>query len=385
MRNFSKRKANCGELTTLEFFKIIELMTKYRIDPNISSAETLPSRFYRSQEVYDQLIEKVFARSWQWIGDSSSLVEERNLVPFSFLEFGLEEPMLLSRNGEQIHCLSNVCTHRGNILCHHPKKGKSITCAYHGRRFDLDGEFLHMPEFKDVVDFPRQEDHLYRFPLKKWGNWLFTSLENHFDFDKVLEVMNRKVGFLPIEQMREKKSMNKDYLVNAHWALYCDNYLEGFHIPFVHQGLNEILEYGKYKTELFSHGNVQIGISKGAEHTFDLPESHEDFGEKISAYYFWIFPNMMFNFYPWGCSINVVKPIAINRTKVSFISYVMDESKLDTGSGVALDKVEREDEFVVEGVYKGMSSRVYKAGRFSPKMEKGVHQFHRLLDEFLSK
>nr|HAD52212.1 choline monooxygenase [Algoriphagus sp.] len=70
-------------------------------------------------------------------------------------------------------------------------------------------------------------------------------------------------------------------------------------------------------------------------------------------------------------------------TKVSFITYVWDESKLDTGAGAALDKVEREDEFVVEGVFKGMHSRIYQTGRFSPKMEKGVHHFHGLLAEFL--
>ena len=28
---------------------------------------------------------------------------------------------------------------------------------------------------------------------------------------------------------------SRDYLVKANWALYCDNYLEGFHIPFIHK------------------------------------------------------------------------------------------------------------------------------------------------------
>ena len=78
---------------------------------------------------------------------------------------------------------------------------------------------------------------------------------------------------------------------------------------------------------------------------FDLPEGHIDYGKKVAAYYYWVFPNMMFNFYPWGLSINVVRPISINRTKVSFLSYVYDPSKLDKGAGSALEKVEREDEF----------------------------------------
>jgi choline monooxygenase len=87
----------------------------------------------------------------------------------------------------------------------------------------------------------------------------------------------------------------------------------------------------------------------------------------------------MFNFYPWGLSLNIVKPISKNRTKVSFITYVYDESKINHGAGAVLDKVEREDEFVVESVQKGLQSRYYKAGRFSPTMEQGVHYFHQLL------
>ena len=43
----------------------------------------------------------------------------------------------------------------------------------------------------------------------------------------------------------------KDYMVNAHWALYCENYLEGFHIPFVHAGLNAVIDFGNYQPNCF--------------------------------------------------------------------------------------------------------------------------------------
>jgi len=62
---------------------------------------------------------------------------------------------------------------------------------------------------------------------------------------------------------------------------------------------------------------------------------------------------------------------------------VWDEAKLERGAGALLDKVEREDEYVVEGVHRGLKSRFYQAGRFSPTREKGVHHFQRLLVEFL--
>jgi choline monooxygenase len=92
----------------------------------------------------------------------------------------------------------------------------------------------------------------------------------------------------------------------------------------------------------------------------------------------------MFNVYPWGISINVVRPLAVDRTKVSFLSYVWDASRLDRGAGAALDRVEREDEVIVENVQRGVRSRLYERGRFSPTREQGVHQFHRLIAEALA-
>ena len=130
-------------------------------------------------------------------------------------------------------------------------------------------------------------------------------------------------------------------------------------------------------------GHYRFGYSSGGEEVFDLPSGHPDEGKAVAAYYYWLFPNMMFNFYPWGLSVNVVRPISKNKTRVLFRSYVWDESKLSAGAGAVLDKVEREDEFVVEGVQKGLQSHTYKTGRFSPTREQGVHYFHRALADCL--
>lgn len=357
----------------------------FHIDPDITKAETLPASFYRDPEIFEALKKTVFYRSWQWIGDTTLINTAQNAYPFILLDGFLTEPMLLTKDGDEtIHCLTNVCTHRGNLLLDGPAKTRKLICGYHGRRFALDGNFEHMPEFKETKDFPRPCDNLHRFPLRRWGRLLFAGLHTSFDFESVLNDMNERVGFLPLDQFELHESRGKDYIVNAHWALYCDNYLEGFHIPFVHEDLDAVLDYGSYDTVLYNYCNLQIGYAEGAEEVFDLPDNHPDFGKKVAAYYYWVFPNMMFNFYPWGLSVNLVQPISMNQTKVTFSSYVYDVAKLDKGAGSGLDKVELEDEAVVEGVQKGVRSEFYKAGRFSPNREKGVHHFHRLLAEFLN-
>ncbi len=357
----------------------------YYVDPDITKAETLPSSFYRDQGAFDEMKEKIFCKSWHWIGDGPGLAPlDQYAHPFTLMDHYLEEPMLLIRTaGNQFRCLSNVCTHRANIIVHNPGKMNSLNCIYHGRRFDLEGNFVHMPEFSDVQDFPRTCDDLHSFPIEQWGSFLFVGLDPELDFEMIRSFLDKWVGFLPLNEFKYDAVHTRDYLVNCHWALYCDNYLEGFHIPFVHSDLNAILDYGSYRTELFEYGTLQIGFSDGAEETYDLPESHPLHGQEVAAFYFWIFPNITFSFYPWGVSVNVIRPISIHKTRVSFFNYLHDEKKYGTTAGPLMDKVEREDEFVVEGVHKGLLSRYYHTGRFSPRREKGVHHFHRMLSNRL--
>jgi choline monooxygenase len=185
-----------------------------------------------------------------------------------------------------------------------------------------------------------------------------------------------------------KFASTRDYIVKAHWALYCENYLEGFHIPFVHQSLNEAIDFGSYKTETFRFSSLQTGIAKQAETQQSAAVSDSDstfdFDETVAALYFFIFPNLMFNFYPWGLSVNIVKPLAPDLTKVSYLTFVSDESKLEKGAGKDLNLVELEDQAVVESVQKGIRSRFYEKGRYSPLREQGTHHFHRLIAEFMN-
>lgn len=358
----------------------------FKIESDIRRAATLPGTFYNSTEMFGANREKIFARSWQMIAQAEDTVKlPHDAMPFSFMDHFIEEALLLLRDGKnELHCMSNVCTHRGKILVEHPGRiERGIICGYHGRRFQLDGTFAAMPETEGMENFPCADDNLTRLPVRQWRQFVFTSLDPAFPFDDWVAGMERKTGFLPVEHFRFDAARSRDYLVKTNWALYCDNYLEGFHIPFVHKGLAATLDWGAYRTELFDWSNVQIGISKGGEEVFELPPDHEDYGQSIAGYYFWLFPNIMFNFYPWGLSLNIVRPLQVDLTKVSFRAYVWDAAKLGKGAGADLDLVEREDEAVVEQVQIGTRSRFYRHGRFSPKQEKGVHHFHRLVSELL--
>src|SRR4029078_4540629 len=89
-----------------------------------------------------------------------------------------------------------------------------------------------------------------------------------------------------------------------------------------------------------------------------------DDGRGVAAYYWWVFPNLMLNFYPWGLSLNVVEPLAPDRTRVRFRGYVLDADRLGRAAGAALDQVELEDEAAVESVQRGLRSRLYRNRRY---------------------
>lgn len=369
----------------IKFNSKISAMQDFVIDPNIAQAKTISTDFYLSQEVYERSKEKIFAAGFQYIGTSELVPEPGSTYPFVLSEGYLNEPLLLTKGkDEQLYCLSNVCTHRGNILIHEPCKISRLTCKYHGRQFGMDGKFLSMPQFTEVENFPSEADNLHQLPIFKFGNLLFTSLNREAKSEEFFGEMMERMAWYPMEDLQYRPDLSKEFVVKANWALYCENYLEGFHIPFVHKGLNEVLDFNKYTTEIFRNSNLQIGIAKEGEASFDLPFTSPDNGKNVAAYYFWVFPNMMFNFYPWGLSLNIIQPISVNETKVNFYSFVLDESKFGHGAGSNLDTVEMEDEEVVEQVQIGIRSRFYTHGRYSVTREQGTHHFHSLLAQFIS-
>ncbi|HSN86112.1 MAG TPA: aromatic ring-hydroxylating dioxygenase subunit alpha [Thermoanaerobaculia bacterium] len=363
----------------------IDWRIDWNIDEDIRRAETLPAEVYRDPRYFALARERVFARSWQWVADTDAVRVPGQVWPVTLLDGVLDEPLLLTRTAEdELRCVSNVCTHRGTLVCEAPGVLPALRCRYHGRRFALDGRFLSMPEFSGAEGFPSERDHLRQVPFATWGKMIFASLDPVIPFAELIAEMDARVGFLPLREAVLDPSRSRDYLVRANWALYCDNFLEGFHIPYVHAALADALDYGEYRTELFPWSNLQLGVASGADDVFDLPPGHPDAGLRVAAWYFWLFPNTMVNVYPWGISLNVVRPLAPDRTRVSFLSYVWDPERLDRGAGAGLDRVEREDEAVVESVQRGVRSRIYRRGRYSPAREAGVHHFHRLLQRFLA-
>jgi len=340
------------------------------VDADITRARTPGARFYLDDGVFAAVRERVFARSWQWLGDLRDVSGAGALSPRVMMPGLLDEPLLLARDAAgTLRCLPNVCTHRGHLLVDAPCRRSDIRCPYHSRRFDLEGRMTFMPGFEDAPDFPSDHDHLRSLPFTTFGGHGFASIEPLFAFDEWLAPVRRHLPALALDTFTHDPSRDREFTFDAHWALYVENYLEGLHIPFLHPGLMQALDWSRYRYELEPWGNLQLGLDEQGG---------------IAAHYFWLFPNLMLNFYPWGLSLNQVLPLAPGRTRVIFHSYVARPELLDVGAGAALDAVEAEDEAAVQSVQRGLGSRAYRSGRYSPQHERGVHQFHRLLAQAIA-
>jgi choline monooxygenase len=377
------------------------LLVESAVEADMARARTPAADFYLDGELFALTLERVFARSWLWAADERDWVQgalRHTALPCELLPGSLNEPLLLTRDGQQTRCLSNVCTHRARLLLDAPSQASGLRCGYHGRRFDLSGRLQSSPGFDGLPDFPAANDHLPNYPLERAGPWWFTRLEEGPEFSAWWSPVAQRIGHLPLDQAWPAPERSRDFELDAHWALYVENYLEGLHIPFIHPGLNAVLDFQSYAYELLPLGVLQLGEGRSAKDgaansgptsaaergIFDLPSGHPDHGRALAAWYFWLFPNLMVNVYPWGISINRIEPLGPGRTLVRFRSYVFDQNQLGRGAGGDLDQVEREDERAVEAVQRGLAGRGHRRGRYAPGHDLGVHHFHRLWQRFLA-
>ena len=101
------------------------------------------------------------------------------------------------------------------------------------------------------------------------------------------------------------------------------------------------------------------------------------------AYYFWLYPNFMLNWYEGLMDTNLVRPLGLDRTEVVFDFYFQDDSETaQVGNRASIEvgqRIQDEDTGICASVQRGLSSRAYQAGRLSVRREAGEHLFHRLL------
>ena len=139
----------------------------------------------------------------------------------------------------------------------------------------------------------------------------------------------------------------RTYEMKCNWKTYVDNYLEGYHLPSVHPGLNRELDYNAYTVEPYARHVRQFSPIRGAQPGDATPRRYQEAAEDLTTDYFWIFPNWMLNCYPDNVSLNIVLPLSADRSLAIFEWYLPEK---DLGSAAAKASVEFSDQIQVEDV-----------------------------------
>jgi choline monooxygenase len=363
------------------------------VDDDIRRAETLPAEAFLDPAFLARELDTVFRTSWQLVpesGDDPRPLDEQvaargTRVPVSLLG----KPLFLQRgwDDDELRAFPNTCTHAWYPLVLGPSRGPTLVCAQHGRRFDCTGRYVSQPGFTGLPDFPRACDHLTALPVASWRRMMFVNLdpgarpfaEVFAPIDASLERMPPLAGRLPVAEVRE---------VAGNWKQHAWNYLDRFHIAYIHRapgGLADAIDLGSYTTELYDDAVLQWVYAANPADGFDpswLPERFADAakGRRVFALWWFVFPNLTLNFYPWGLSVNVYQPVPGRPEATRFLWYqwaIDPEKHAERDRRWLSSQVDAEDVDTLAQVSRGLRSGFAPRGRFAPDDELACHWFHR--------
>jgi choline monooxygenase len=282
-----------------------------------------------------------------------------------------------------VRAFLNACSHRGaQVACEPTGCASALVCPYHGWTYGLDGALKGTPDFAGVCEFDRGKNGLVPVRTEEWETFVFVRLDP--DGPSLREDLGDLVAqFRPLGLDKLHFFERRIYKFDCNWKVFVDNYLDGgYHIPFLHKGLDSVLDYSSYTIENGARYCLQASPMETANAEAATGAVRK--GEK--ALYYWIHPNFMVNWYEGIMDTNLVIPLGLDRTEVVFDFYFAGSDAERNRASVAIgERIQGEDTAICESVQRGLASRAYRAGRLSVRREAGEHLFHRLLHADLRK
>ena len=357
-----------------------EIINHYDPALELDLASTIPSSWYTNKDLYDLELKTVFSETWQLVARVDQLTEAGSYVTTDIAG----EPIVIVRgNDGELRGFFNVCRHHAAAVMTEPEgKAAQLRCPYHGWTYSLEGELKGTPDFSGVCDFERANNGLVSVEIAEWENWVFVRLVQGTALslpDYLGDDLVKQLSELQLDQLHWFE--RRHYHFDCNWKVFVDNYLDGgYHVPYLHKGLDSVLDYSNYMIENGRHHCLQWSpiVSDGAEAQTGAVRK----GER--ALYYWIYPNFMINWYDGVMDTNLVVPRGVDQTEVIFDFYfpdvVSEDARARNRASVEVgQRIQDEDVAICKSVQRGLNSRAYDSGRLSVRREAGEHLFHRLL------
>ena len=368
----------------------------------VNQASTLIPDAYTSHEFFVLEQEKIFATSWVAVG---CLQQVQNPGDVLVTEVAGRSILVMRDKTGELGAFYNVCRHRGSKLLEDSCNVKNLRCPYHAWVFGLDGQCLGTPMFqnekKDNDDVPsngrethvtypilfdKKEYGLIQLSVQTWGFLVFVNLsEQPTPFDEWLGDIPQKFQSHVLENW--EISNEKNYDVASNYKLIEENFMEYYHLPFVHPELTNISRMEDHHrsqgTGMYT-GMLTTPVSRDVDSVWlNLPAAQGLNKEHIeAAYHICIFPNVTITILPNHAFCMITDPIRANQTRErTFLHTPPGNLKSESNSSMFLelvkfwDIVNTQDLAIVERVQLGLGNIAFTGGRMCLKFEEPLHRY----------
>ena len=372
----------------------------------VSLAETLLPEAYTSDAFFAIERERVFASSWVAVGCSAQLRQPGDVL---VAEVAGRSIFVVRTHDGRLRAFYNVCRHRGTQLlgAGESRVKRFIRCPYHSWAYDHDGTCVGTPMFtgsdippdqqaafdmRDVAAFDRADYGLLPVAVDAWGPLVFVSLEADPEplADHLGDLPERTAGYRLDEWQIARTAT---YEIKANYKLIAENFMEYYHLPWVHPGLVKVSPMeahhrwqgtGMYVG--FCTSPIAPDTEEGGWQSGLAPIDGLDGGDATSARFVWLFPGVAVNILPNHLFVIHARPVASGLTHETTYLLTHQDSPGGEGSEQAVDRlarfwdeVNREDIDIVERVQSGLASTPFPGGRLCYRFEESIHRFQNMI------
>ena len=343
---------------------------------------SLPWSWYTDPAVLQLERERIFRRSWQYVGHVGDVPEPGS---FAATRVGDVPVVVVRDRDDTLRAFLNVCRHRGSIVCEGSGKRETLQCPYHAWTYGLDGRVVAAPRSaQEGID--TSELGLIQLQLEMWGPLVFVNPDPEaaplVDFLDGLPEMISDAG-IDLNALRFLQRSESE--LDCNWKLSAENFLECYHCPVAHPGFSAVMDVSPDAYLL------ETSAGRMSQHSPPRPEprgSYDTRGEVERGQFHLLFPGTVVNVMPGrpNFSIGPIVPRGTEKT-YRFLDYFVDPTAAEAWieESLAFDtQVGVEDRALVERVQAGVRAGIVEDGRLLPESEKLIAHFQALMVEALA-
>ena len=363
------------------------------LDLPLTQARGLPNYAYTSRAFADLESARLFARTWTAVASASDLASPGDLLPF---QLGGRPFVLVRNRAGEIRGFHNVCSHRGLQLVDKPCQSQAVLrCPYHSWAYDLDGVLRATPDLGGPQK-PRVEGmdparwNLRPIRISCWHDIVYVDSSGEAPpFEDFIRPLTERFAAYDFSAL--KRAARIDWEIEANWKLVLENFVESYHLSFVHPQVDEYSRaedhYDIIDGPVCGSGNktaITAEAALGPLPKFpNLPPALARAGEFVA-----LFPNTLIFVMPDNMFIILVEPLSPTRVREQLLFYFIGEGASDpTFEEIRRRQIEGwrhlngQDAPMLERLQIGRRSPAFSGGGFSPYWDRPIVHIQKMIAE----